>query len=273
MGRIKKIVIEEWKPINGFNGDFEISRSGLVRQNNIKKVVKSGTAILVKNIGTALIPRCNLSQGVYSCKYKGSNVDINIRKAYSELFPDELNPFERKKRLRKVLNDYIKKDKNISKHIINTIINSNPFSEALNSILDSWDDLSIQEIKERLLWVAESAYVKHFNISELKEKVISKIEDVKPKELWKPVKETNGRYFVSNTGKMKSVLNGIERFVGAKCGWTKTPYVTYYVDGKKINIQVAKVILKTFTGIEGKRIHFKDGDQTNLRLDNMEWKV
>ena len=271
MGRRKKVTFEEWKAIEGFNGDFEISRSGKVRMNNVKETIKTGTSILVKNIGSVLIPRCNLSKGVYTCKYRGKTTSVDIKSAYADLFPTEINPFVRKARIKKALIDYIKKDKEITKTVLKSIIPSNPFSEALQTILDGWDELSIPEIKEQLVWVAESAYIEPFNISELKETIAAKFDSLNT-EVWMPVEGTNERYFVSNTGKMKSVYKGKEKLVGAQCGWTKTPYVTYYINGEKINIQVAKVILKTFTGVEGKKVRFKDNDQTNLRLDNLEWK-
>ena len=243
MGRRKKV--EDWEAIKDFNGDFEISRSGLVRRNNVKETVKTGTAILVKNVGSVLIPRCQISKGIYTCKYKGHNVSIDIKETYSELFPNEVNPFIKKTGLKKALVDYVKKAKECS--VIKSF--TNPFSEALYSILDAWNDLSTIDVKKRLKKVAESSCG----------------------EVWKPVKGVEDKYFVSNMGKMKSVINGKEKLVGAKCGWTKTPYITYYVNGQKINIQVAKVILKTFTGIDGKKVRFKDNDPTNLRLDNLEW--
>ena len=70
----------------------------------------------------------------------------------------------------------------------------------------------------------------------------------------------NGEIFSEKSGKTLKVTNGV---------------VEVYVDGIKKKLNVAHLVLLTFVGNpdNAKRVRFKNGDRSDVSLDNIEWKT
>lgn len=70
----------------------------------------------------------------------------------------------------------------------------------------------------------------------------------------------NGEVFSEKSGKTLKVTNGV---------------VEVYVDGIKKKLNVAHLVLETFVGNpdNAKRVRFKNGDRSDVSLDNIEWKT
>jgi len=100
-----------------------------------------------------------------------------------------------------------------------------------------------------------------------------------PQEVWRPVVGYDGRYEVSDQGRVRSLINtyGNERetpFV-VKARPQKTGYrkVTLHRDGIRKTCLVHRLVMASFKGdcpIDQECRHL-DGDPSNNRLDNLSW--
>lgn len=111
-------------------------------------------------------------------------------------------------------------------------------------------------------------YKKAFN----KPLYIDSIEDIQG-EQWKPIKDTNNKYYVSNYGRVKSYKrNKIRLLSSYKNG--KGYYITT-INGTKKSIHslvaCAFVLDGQPTGKEKKVIHHKDFNKANNHANNLQW--
>lgn len=102
-------------------------------------------------------------------------------------------------------------------------------------------------------------------------------------ELWKPVKNYEGRYEVSNLGRIKSLIsirNGLnkEAFSSkilkqfkSKCGYNRVCLVD--ADGKRNYMSVHRIVMMTFRGenTEKVQVNHINGIKDDNRLENLEW--
>lgn len=87
-------------------------------------------------------------------------------------------------------------------------------------------------------------------------------------EVWKEVKNTNGRYFISNMGRFKSLYGGKIRItIGSKDVFG---YLRFHVNGKTIKAHrlVCEYFLDNFDS--SLTVNHKDFDKTNNCIDNLE---
>jgi hypothetical protein len=93
--------------------------------------------------------------------------------------------------------------------------------------------------------------------------------------VWREIPEFNGKYFVSNTGKVKSLFFGKEKIItpGLNRG-----YETLGLTDKnkvrrtfKVHRLVALVFIENNDPKKKIEIHHKDGNILNNNADNLEW--
>ena len=95
-------------------------------------------------------------------------------------------------------------------------------------------------------------------------------------EIWKPVKEFEGLYEVSNLGQVRSLNykrtkgTKILKLVIDKDGYLR---VNLYKNGKQYNKKVHRLVTAAFIpNPEGKtEVNHIDGNKTNNRVENLEW--
>ena len=101
------------------------------------------------------------------------------------------------------------------------------------------------------------------------------------KEIWKDIKGFEGKYQVSNLGRVKSVerISTTGQHLHEKIMKTcKDPggyiFVAFYLNGKKKNYKIHRLVLESFNPVEGMEkldCNHIDEDKSNNRLDNLEW--
>lgn len=95
---------------------------------------------------------------------------------------------------------------------------------------------------------------------------------------WKPIKDYEGLYMVSNTGLVKRIkfINGKHNFeqerllkpILNKDGYM---FVRLCKDGKAKNKRIHKLVANAFLGESNLQIDHIDGNKQNNRLDNLEY--
>lgn len=91
------------------------------------------------------------------------------------------------------------------------------------------------------------------------------------KEEWKPIEGFEGRYEVSNKGRVWSNLRGKELSQWKiNSGYMS---VRLFIDGKQKSKTVHRLVAKAFCSgyQEGLEVNHKDTDRTNNNFDNLEW--
>lgn len=95
-------------------------------------------------------------------------------------------------------------------------------------------------------------------------------------EIWKEIENTDGLYFISNKGRVKKTLNGVDTELKTSARIKGNVYVTIGKTSKsdrQLNVLVKKLMFETFV----RKLEYReflepiDGYKTNLDLDN--WRV
>ena len=94
------------------------------------------------------------------------------------------------------------------------------------------------------------------------------------KEVWKKIDDTDGLYYVSSKGRIKS-LQGYETII-LKSFHNQSGYarVDIIENGKKVTKLVHRLVAAAFLPIPKKfemQLHHKDFDKDNNAADNLEW--
>lgn len=95
------------------------------------------------------------------------------------------------------------------------------------------------------------------------------------KELWKPIEGTNGKYEVSNTGKVRSLNYGRLGITKELKSWDNGGYerVNLTIAKKQSKKLVHRLVAEAFIpNPENKsEVNHIDGDKHNNHVDNLEW--
>lgn len=99
-------------------------------------------------------------------------------------------------------------------------------------------------------------------------------------EIWKDIPITNGRYQVSNKGRVKSIRyvhnRGYnshikETFIKAQKCTNGYRFVHLSVNGTSRQILLHRLVMLAFVGDSNKEVNHKDGDKSNNCLQNLEY--
>lgn len=88
-------------------------------------------------------------------------------------------------------------------------------------------------------------------------------------EVWKPLRNFPS-YNGSSEGRIINVrTQKIQKPTPDENGYLK---VSLYKNNKRYNVKASRVIAETFLGEHpGMDVRYKDGDRSNIRVDNLEW--
>jgi hypothetical protein len=92
-------------------------------------------------------------------------------------------------------------------------------------------------------------------------------------EIWKPIKEFEGLYEVSNKGNIRSIRGEKPILLSKHLINTGYEVVTFSVNGKKYKRLVHRLVAEAFCGgyKEGFDVNHKDANRTNNCAENLEW--
>lgn len=99
-------------------------------------------------------------------------------------------------------------------------------------------------------------------------------------EVWKPVKDYEGLYEVSNKGRVRSVdrIDARGQLRKSKIMSVKkiqnTKKVTFFRDGKRKTISLKKLVVDAFLGTPkaNEKVVFVDGNPDNVCVENLKWQ-
>lgn len=91
-------------------------------------------------------------------------------------------------------------------------------------------------------------------------------------EIWKDIEGYNGKYQVSNLGRVKS-LKGSEKILKPRVSNTGYKYVNLCIQGKSKTLKIHRLVAQAFLpNPEGlPQVNHKDEDKLNNNVDNLEW--
>jgi len=94
-------------------------------------------------------------------------------------------------------------------------------------------------------------------------------------EIWKPVAECNGEYYVSSWGRVKSFKFGKERILKERMQGPglKYPVISLSIKSNIYQVKIHKLVALAFIPNPDNKpqVNHKDGNKTNNHIDNLEW--
>lgn len=92
-------------------------------------------------------------------------------------------------------------------------------------------------------------------------------------EIFKEINGTNGRYFVSNYGRVKSLYRGKERIVPQYKHAGGYWFITMSINSKTVTRDVHRLVAEHFVPNPQNfaQVNHKDENKDNSKADNLEW--
>lgn len=92
-------------------------------------------------------------------------------------------------------------------------------------------------------------------------------------EVWKPIEGTDGKYEVSNLGRVMSKMQRNPRIMPQTIQRSGYHYVMLHVNNKPTCRRVHRLVAQAFLPNPDnmKEVNHKDGNKDNNRADNLEW--
>lgn len=271
---------ELWKDIPNYEGIYQLSNKKRVR--SVERLISSGYNHQVKRVVPSKILKLTTykrsGKVVANVMHNKKNITFDVNALVQELFPKENSQL--------TLNLFPK-------------MSSNTFSEEIMTIINNWDSYTPAQIKSKLNELAnveletKTVDVSMEQVQSLKSQVMTVFDNFLSKsdskkiessvkainnetvsseeEIWKAVKDTDNKYFVSNKGGFKILKDG--KYIYPKGRLTKTAIVyRVVINGKAANRSLAQLVLNTFndTNFSG-RIIYKNGNFKDCSLNNLEW--
>ena len=91
-------------------------------------------------------------------------------------------------------------------------------------------------------------------------------------EIWKPIKNWEDKYEVSNKGRIKNSTTGkILKGDKNNCGYCR---ISFYDKSRKERVFIHRLVLMTFSPVdnmENLQVNHIDGNKENNSLENLEW--
>lgn len=271
---------ELWKDIPNYEGIYQLSNKKRVR--SVERLIRSGYNHQVKRVVPSKILKLTTYKRsgklVANVVHNRQNITFDVNALAQKLFPNE-NP-------------------QLSLELFPKM-SSNTFSEEIMSIVNNWDSYTPAQIKSKLNELANIKIetkivdVSTEQVQSLRSQVMSVFDNFLSKsdskntessvkamnnetvsseeEIWKAIKDTDNKYFVSNKGGFKILKDG--KYIYPK-GCLKKTSIVYRVviNGKATNRSLAQLVLNTFndTNFTG-RVIYKNGNFKDCSLNNLEW--
>lgn len=92
-------------------------------------------------------------------------------------------------------------------------------------------------------------------------------------EIWKPVAECNGEYYVSSWGRVKSLKFGKEVMLKSALVNGYLAVTIYFKKGKRTTKTIHKLVANAFieNPYNKREVNHIDGDKLNNNVSNLEW--
>ena len=92
-------------------------------------------------------------------------------------------------------------------------------------------------------------------------------------EIWKEIKDTNGRYFISNKGRVKSLARKKEKILKERISPDGYVWYNLFINGKGKTMRANRLVALAFIkNPENKNtVNHIDGNKKNNNVTNLEW--
>jgi hypothetical protein len=279
MKKDENVIIEDnenWKEIEGYGDKYEISDSGHMRNKIIGKICPEQTT----QLGYKRVILYHNSKKTYIgihylvAKYFFDNLDnkeyvAHLDGNFANNRTTNLKWVDEKE---KVVIDYMYKN-NLADKEIYQYNSDKTFVKKWKNIYEvhlAYVDYDLRQIMRCLNEEMKMSYNFIWRYEALDKEEIVELDG--NNEKWKPMKGYEGRYVVSDMGRVKNLLNN--KILKPRICKDSYYYISLFDGVKDNSLGLNKIIANHFIQREDPRaivLSYKDGDPFNNKADNLEW--